>query len=239
MKGKLLGVNNAKTIKGEDLGVLTGILYLAPHKIAGPSVCKWSTRGCRESCLYSAGRAGFLPNINEARIRKTRLYHSDRGLVMDTLRSDLDRLTAHAMVRNLTPAVRLNGTSDIPWETTGIFGEYPEVQFYDYTKAPRDSRPEAHNIANYSLTYSLTESKGSWARALEWLWTGAGVSMVVDPESKALLLDRGEYKGFPVLDGDLHDVRFLDPAAHIVLLKAKGQAKSDTRGFTHRLQVLN
>ena len=33
------------------------------------------------------------------------------------------------------------------------------------------------------------------------------------------------------IDGDAHDLRFLDPASAIVYLKAKGRAKKDTSGF--------
>jgi hypothetical protein len=40
--------------------------------------------------------------------------------------------------------------------------------------------------------------------------------------------------GKPVIDGDKHDARFLDQAGTIVGLKAKGQAKKDTTGFTVR-----
>ena len=39
------------------------------------------------------------------------------------------------------------------------------------------------------------------------------------------------YKGFNVVNGDLHDLRFLDPRNSIVGLKAKGKAKTDTSGF--------
>ena len=39
------------------------------------------------------------------------------------------------------------------------------------------------------------------------------------------------YKGFNVVNGDLHDLRFLDPRNSIVGLKAKGKAKTDMSGF--------
>jgi len=39
------------------------------------------------------------------------------------------------------------------------------------------------------------------------------------------------YKGREVIDGDLTDLRFLDPIGCIVGLKAKGKAKHDTTGF--------
>jgi hypothetical protein len=39
------------------------------------------------------------------------------------------------------------------------------------------------------------------------------------------------WKGFPVVDGDETDLRFLDGKNVIVGLKAKGKAKKDTSGF--------
>ena len=75
---KLLSFDgNAKTVKGQKKGFLTGILYLSPADesgISGFNACPKSTPGCRASCLYTAGRASLFPLINQARARKTREY---------------------------------------------------------------------------------------------------------------------------------------------------------------------
>ena len=39
------------------------------------------------------------------------------------------------------------------------------------------------------------------------------------------------WNGFPVINGDENDLRFLDPKGVVVGLKAKGKAKTDTTGF--------
>jgi len=39
------------------------------------------------------------------------------------------------------------------------------------------------------------------------------------------------FKGLEVIDGDTHDMRFLDKPNSVVGLKAKGQAKKDYSGF--------
>ena len=39
------------------------------------------------------------------------------------------------------------------------------------------------------------------------------------------------WRGFPAIDGDETDIRFDDPAGHIVTLYAKGAAKYDKSGF--------
>ena len=44
-----------------------------------------------------------------------------------------------------------------------------------------------------------------------------------------------EWLGLKVIDGDEHDLRFIDPVGVIVGLKAKGKAKKDQTGFVVRL----
>ena len=66
-----LNAHNAKTVKGEKLNVLTGILYLAPAKLSGYEVCPKRTEGCTAACLYTAGMGGFS-NVQKARIAKTK-----------------------------------------------------------------------------------------------------------------------------------------------------------------------
>ena len=43
------------------------------------------------------------------------------------------------------------------------------------------------------------------------------------------------YLGARVIDGDLHDLRFLDPRGVVVGLRAKGLAKADQSGFVVRV----
>jgi hypothetical protein len=125
---------------------------------------------------------------------------------------------------NLTPVFRLNGTSDIRWETVKVDGfdnimaMFPNVQFYDYTKiANRRDLP-----ANYHLTFSLAES--NLADAERALANGMNVAAVFRTVPKVFL-------SVPVIDGDATDLRFLDPKGVIVGLKAKGKAKKDDSGF--------
>jgi hypothetical protein len=74
----LLGFDtNAKTVKGEQLGFLTGILYLAPSDISGFNVCPLAKLAeCEKPCLYTAGRGAFN-SIQLARINKTKYYFAD------------------------------------------------------------------------------------------------------------------------------------------------------------------
>jgi len=222
---KLLGIDtNAKTVKGEKLGYMTGILYLAPSDLSTYQVCAKASAGCREACLYTAGR-GAMSNVKKARIAKTRYFFEDRHAFMAQLVVEIKALIKKARKAGMIPVVRLNGTSDIPWERVrvgdypNIMAMFPEIQFYDYTK-----RANRKNIpSNYHLTFSLAEDNDADAeRALAF---GLNVAVVFKgglPET---------FMGAPVVNGDETDLRFLDEEGVVVGLKAKGKAKKDTSGF--------
>ena len=70
---KYLTTENAKTTKGESLGYLTAILYLAPSTLSGRNVCSHASEGCILSCLNLAGMGAF-GNVQDARIAKTKAF---------------------------------------------------------------------------------------------------------------------------------------------------------------------
>lgn len=229
----LITVNNAKTMKGEKLGYLTGVLYMAPARIEGPNVCPSSSAGCRAACLYSAGRGKFS-NVQRARIARKELFFKDREGFLKQCFEEIARLEARATRQGLRACVRLNGTSDIAWERQGVriggrFGSlmdhFPHLQFYDYSKRPIENR--INKIPpNYDLTFSRAEDNE--AQALAAL-QGYGIRVA------AVFEDIPEtYQGVPVFNGDLHDLRFLDPQGVWIGLNAKGDAKGDASGFVIR-----
>lgn len=226
---KLLGIGtDAKTVKGEKKGYLTGILYLAPHTVAGPqTVCPFSTKECRAACLYSAGRGGFT-SVQKARIAKTTFWRTDPDGFVKALAIDISALVRKAKKLGMIPAVRLNGTSDIKWEETGIMAQFPDVQFYDYTKFPPSLRKNLP--ANYHLTYSFTGLPLSSDWSAQWAARGVNTAVVF----------RGglptEFLGRAVVDGDLSDLRFNDERGVIVGLKAKGAAR---KGISSFIQEVN
>jgi hypothetical protein len=235
---------NAKTIKGNSKGFLTAVLYLAPHKISGTDVCPYSTQGCRAGCLYTAGKGGMAV-VKKARISRTKYFLEYRTNFMIDLEEEIRLASIKAEKRGLELVVRLNGTSDIDWNfyyeqgfigggTDGdlgyivrstIFEQFPAIQFYDYTK---DQRKFINNkVPNYHLTFSKDET------------TSRGFSFAVLNEYKgniAVVFDNPSYKwllanSISVIDGEAHDLRFLDEPGKIVALKAKGQARKDKHGF--------
>ena len=117
---KLLSVStDAKTVKGEKNGVLTGVLYLAPASLSGYQVCPSATDGCIAACLYTAGR-GIYANVQKSRLERTRWFFEDRASFMAVLVADIQRLVRKATKDGMIPAVRLNGTSDIAWEKMAV-----------------------------------------------------------------------------------------------------------------------
>ena len=225
MKSLLSIDTNAKTVKGQKQGYRTGILYLAPASVSGViNVCAFASPACETACLYTAGRGAFN-SVQKARIAKTRLYVSDKSAFVETLKTNVRQLIAKCAKANATPTVRLNGTSDIGWERYGIIQAFNGTQFYDYTKnfVRMLSFLSGAMPSNYSLTFSRSETNET--QCLDVLNRGGNVAVVFRNELPT------HWNGFPVINGDENDLRFLDPKGVVVGLKAKGKAKSDTTGF--------
>jgi hypothetical protein len=225
---------NAKTVKGQKYGYMTGVLYLSPYTKSGRNVCALAHKAeCHIPCLDTAGRGAFT-NVQDARIAKTNLFFDDREQFMDLFVRDVLRLERMAQARGLVPVCRPNGTSDIKWENVdfdfgghhyaNIFEMFPFMQFYDYTKTPgRD----VSRIHNYDLTfsYSGTDAFRPYVRhAME-----QRLRIAVVFRSRAEIPER--FLGMECVDGDDSDLRFLDPQGVVVALYAKGRARLDTSGF--------
>ena len=218
---------DAKTVKGTKKGYLTAILYLAPSDMSGvANVCPKATKGCKASCLGKyAGRVTFTPNIWKARVEKTRFMVENREAFLASLRYDIESLIIKAKKRGLTPAVRLNGCSDLPQLAVMMAREFSTVQFYDYTKIPR---PWSRMLNNYSVTFSHSEENLS--DCLSALAHGVNVAVVFE-SAKSI---PQTWQGHPVVNGDESDLRFLDARGVVVGLYAKGRAKQDCSGFVVR-----
>lgn len=231
-----LTLGNPKTVKGESLGYLTAILHLAPANVAGlGTVCASATPGCMATCLNTAGRGGMWSKatggltasargIQAARVRRTLAYFADASAFHDALDREIRSAERRARAHGLQLAVRLNGTSDLPGLALAMATRMPDVRFYDYTKHPQ---PWKRIRANYALTFSRSESNLSAC----WDALDHGVNVaVVFSTTKGQALP-ASWHGYPVLDGDVSDLRFLDAPGHVVGLRAKGRARKDATGF--------
>jgi len=222
---RLLNIdNNAKTVKGQKKGYKTAILYLAPSTQSGFNVCSMASEGCKKACLYTAGHGAFN-NVQQGRINKTRWYIQERESFMTQLRKEISNHIKNCSNKGFIPCIRLNGTSDISFENTGIFDEFPNVQFYDYTKIYKRALKYVNGQypSNYHLTYSLNED--NYKEAFDILLRGGNISAVFRNELPQT------YKGYRVINADETDLRFTDDNNVICGLMAKGKAKKDYSGF--------
>ena len=241
---KLLSVGNPKTLKGMAQGYNTYILHLAPHTLSGKNTCPKATAGCAAACLNTAGRGGMFKRgentntIQQARIRKTQLFYSDRDQFMALLVADITLAIKQSKRLGLIPVFRLNGTSDLSWEKytlkgsdKNVFEMFDNIQFYDYTKI---LGRKFQDIANYHLTFSAAD--GNDVDVLKAIAQGYNIATVFGLKKTEAMPE--SYNGLPVFNGDDSDLRFLDPKGVIVGLYAKGKAKKDTTGFVKYPTIL-
>ena len=227
---KLLSIGNPKILKGMKQGFMTYILHLAPADVSGYNTCPKATAGCKAACLNTAGRGGMFKKgettnvIQQARIRKTRWFFEDRESFLATLKDDIRKAIRQSEKKGLIPVFRLNGTSDLSWEKYGIIQEFPNVQFYDYTKI---LGRKVNGLANYHLTFSAADGNDNDVRKA--IKEGYNIATVFGIKKSQPMPET--YEGTPVFNGDDSDLRFLDPKGVVVGLYAKGKAKKDTSGF--------
>jgi hypothetical protein len=226
----LLSSGSTKIEKSNKLSdkYFSRIVYLAPDDLADGknTLCPYAkVAKCNVPCLNTAGMGKFI-NVQQSRIRKSLLFLNDQQEFMRQLVQDVNKFLKECDRLGKKPALRLNGTSDIQWETIevdgyeNIFAMFPQIQFYDYTKIP--TRKVEH-IPNYHLTWSFSQANDKYATLFDKVSNNIAV-VFRDVLPKV-------FKGLKVIDGDKHDMRFLDETQVVVGLIAKGEAKKDTSGF--------
>jgi hypothetical protein len=218
---KLLTATNPKMMKSIQYGFITAILHLAPHKLSGRNLCPNASPECIKLCLNTSGH-GVMNSVQAARVKRSQLLFENPTEFYKLLYADIEKLKRIAHKEGLLYAVRLNGTSDIPSLALKVARDFPDVIFYDYTKnlatLKRTDLP-----SNYRLTFSRSETNHD--ECIEALQLGFNVAVVFEkglPET---------YLGYKVIDGDRHDLRFLDKKVCIVGLAAKGKAKNAESEF--------
>ena len=218
---------DAKTIKGQSKGWLTGILYMKPTL----KTCPYSTEGCRQGCLWTAGR-GKMTCVQAARAKRTTDYFKNPRKFQKRLIREIISHSKNCFKKGFNCCVRLNGTSDLDWtlvrdyfRSVPITPPMQQIVFYDYTK--NFWKVVKNKQKDYYLVYSRHEHTKWWQ-----LW------MLKLLRKNSAVVFAGElparYKGIKVINGDESDLRFLDPKGVIVGLHAKGAAKKDTTSFVVR-----
>lgn len=220
----LITSGDAKTIKGEKLGYRTGILYLAPADASKViNVCPSASLGCKAMCLNTAGR-GQMDMVQKVRLARTLFLKENPVAFMSQLESEVKKVINSSIKAGMIPAIRVNGTSDLPRLALPLAEKFDTVQFYDYTKLPK---PWTRIRKNYDLTFSRSEVNEKDCK--DALANGINVAVVFSTKKGEKLPDT--YLGVEVINGDEHDLRFLDKKGVVVGLTAKGKARKDTTGF--------
>ena len=229
MTYQILGVgNNAKTIKGDGSEYVTAIRYLKPFKSVFNgkvhNLCAMAEKAqCHVGCLNTAGR-GAMNAVQRGRERKTMWLLSDPIGFYDALNNDIATFIRRQLRNGITPCIRLGGTDD-KGDAIKLAPNYPDAQFYDYTKVVK--RAYQKLPANYHITLSYSEADMDYANQVHQAVLDTGVNMAVVFRDKL----PATFRGLRVIDGDKDDLRFLDPKGVVVGLIAKGKAKRDTSGF--------
>ena len=246
IKGYLLGEpsNNLKMDKSAKDAILSAPHNLAPANLSGYNVCAQASKGCKLACLHTAGNPVHQTNKDTARTRRTIAFFEARTAYMICLVHDAEKHAKRAQKLGMKPAIRLNTTSDIRWESIpvtrlgveypNIMAAFPDMTFYDYTKlSNRKDVP-----SNYHLTFSLSENNER--KAADICYRGImSVAVVFDVGRTKPLPTEYRLDGIPfrVIDGDVTDYRPADPLGVIIGLRAKGKARGDKSGFVRSVNV--
>lgn len=226
---KLLTTANTKIKKGEKLGYYSSGIHLAPARLSGFNTCQFASLGCAAACLNTAGM-GVYSTVQKARIEKTKFFFNEKDSFLNKLYKEIQSAVKKAQKNNMIPCFRFNLTSDIPWENVLFQGKsmmqhFPNVKFYDYTKNAKRMISFINNEfpKNYHITFSRSESNSAQCDLI--MKMGGNVAVVFRKKLPT------SYNNKVVVDGDVNDLRFLDPINCIVGLVDKGRAKKDSTGF--------
>ena len=220
-----------KLIKSNGMGFYNAGIGLAQANLSATNNCTASTPDCRKLCLGNFGRAEFLPQLMQTRINRSNFLHRHRQLAWQTMLPQLMAIDRRATRNGLTVAFRPDITSDKNWDLIlpQLFATFPNWKFYGYTKL-------RSKITRYLNGSNPMVPTFSWSERLKsklvnhtsgddypsfLLENGINIAVVFyDRKTLAGRLPR-KFLGRTVIDGDKHDLRFLDPRGVIVGLKPK------------------
>ena len=221
-------VDSPKAIKANAYGWLNAINYMAPADTAGVgNLCAWASPPCMALCLGEhSGQASMRKEgednaVTLSRKAKAVMFMRERARFMKELAAGIARVERKAKRLGMQLCVRLNGATDLNW--IAVVKAYPHIQFVDYTKSPQRALAHAAGKlpSNYHITFSYSGTNAADCERV--VAAGGNVAVVFSgafPQT---------YFGAPVINGDLSDLRHLDPRGVIVALSPKG-AKAKREG---------
>jgi len=244
----LLTWNQAKFAKASKYGWFNAGHHLAPAKLSGKNMCPDASPECKKLCLNESGHGeAYMVNngvqvVQQARLNRTAFFIATPVKYIDRMKHEIKLLEAKAKREGVKFCMRLNATSDLPWETLKgsngltILEEFKKVQFYDYTKSQKRALKFVNGELpkNYFLTFSRDERPKSEAFALTYLALGGRVALCYRLK-KGVRIPK-TWHGFKCVDGDDHDLRFRDKKGTVCVLRPKGSKalKAVESGFVIR-----
>lgn len=252
----------------ETSGYLQHIMYAAPANKANEAIrannerrtsrgessipltnaCVCSTPGCRKACLSGAGQLGLSAGTHAINVRTAfAAAHPDKFLTV--LHGNLSSFQRRASRLGVNPVVRLNGTTDIRFDTLPtadlFYRDYDrnKIQFNEYTKHNTRGALSASDLAaenarfartpNLYAIHSLNEHTTP-ERVRQLAGQGRNFAVPVDiseshpvfNEHRSALMPHTTFsfgdEEYPTVNGYRHDMRFLDPqGGHAVILPVK------------------
>jgi len=235
-----------------------------PHVFPrGVTLCRGSNEQCRKSCLVFSGHNDLQRHNRRKKEALTVAFFMDPVAFCRVLLAAILKFTGTWSRtpgkgrRKLHPFCRLNVFSDVPWELVcpSLFRLTPNTDYYDYTKVP--SRPEmcAQILAsrssarrpmdvmpfpdNYHLTFSAS-GDNDWHCYSE-MQRGRKVAVVFETDrhrtptwySPAFWPQEA---WFPVIPGDVSDVRPVDPTVEALAQAIQKLGEPDADWKEERLK---
>lgn len=191
------------------------ILYLVAADYLGPKLCV-NFDNCKKGCLLWSGHGGNY-GCMRGRVMKTLCYLIYPNEFRARLKRDLVLAKSAAKKLGKKLVLRLNGTTDLNPKAFDLPYD-PEVIRYEYTKCLAYTMKPSNSHIHY--TYSFF---GNVSEAKQALANGVNVTIVIN--SLADLPDWA--KDYNLINGDDHDLRFLDKKGSVIYLIAK------KGGFSH------
>lgn len=228
--------NSTKHEKAYKFNELVYTIYLAPANKSGYEICPGRSKECTELCLNESGRNRHLDKkqkrIENARIKKTQLFFEHHQFFMEWVIFEINSGIRKAKKLGYRFSVRLNNTSDISPEMfsytnpdngmrLNLLQLFPDIQFYDYTKVPGRIQL-MKKYSNYDVTFSYDGFNGKTCQQM--LKDNIRIAVVFEKVPEM-------FWGYPVVNGDLYDMRYLDPSNVIVGLKYKKVRKQLTENY--------
>jgi hypothetical protein len=217
-----------KLDKSQSYGVLTAGIQLSPARESAsvlarldlPTSCSFAGE-CVKGCLKYTGM-NTMPTHVLARATRTALYWDDPEAFYAQAIHELRAVERKAERLGLDFAIRPNALSDLPQLADRIAEAFPSATVYDYTKIPSPwTRTNRHQ--NYHLAYSVSE-RSTDQQISDCIEHGINCAVIFDTPKGAPLPHSYTIAGhtLPVVDGDISDLVYQQPAGVWIGLRWKG-----------------